>query len=97
MAFDYILTHCAVISFYSSTIFDRVLHDSNKALYASLGYGAVQVVFTIPTLFLIDTKGRRTLTLITFPLMALFLLAAAFSLLVPDDASPGARLGPVVL
>jgi hypothetical protein len=74
-----------------------VLNDSNKALYASLGYGAVQVVFTIPTLFMIDTKGRRTLTLITFPLMALFLLAAAFSLLVPEDASSGARLGPVVL
>jgi MFS family permease len=74
-----------------------VLHDSNKALFASLGYGAVQVVFTIPTLFLIDTKGRRTLTLITFPLMAIFLLAAAFSLLTPEDASPGARLGPVVL
>jgi hypothetical protein len=33
-------------------------------LYASLGYGAIQVVATIPTLFLIDTKGRRTLTLI---------------------------------
>lgn len=53
-----------VISFYSSTIFENVLGDANKALFASLGYGAIQVVFTIPTLFLIDTKGRRTLTLI---------------------------------
>lgn len=34
-----------------------------QALYASLGYGAVQVFATIPTLFLIDKKGRRTLTL----------------------------------
>ena len=58
------LTYPSVISFYSSTIFERVLGDANKALYASLGYGAVQVVFTIPTLFLIDTKGRRTLCLI---------------------------------
>lgn len=33
-------------------------------MYASLGYGAIQVLFTIPTLFLIDTKGRRTLTMI---------------------------------
>jgi len=86
-----------IISFYSSTIFERVLGDANKALYASLGYGAVQVVFTIPTLFLIDTKGRRTLCLITFPLMAIFLLAAGLSLLVPETASQGARLGPVVL
>lgn len=97
MWLERVANKCPVISFYSSTIFDNVLNDSNKALYASLGYGAVQVVFTIPTLFLIDTKGRRTLTLITFPLMAIFLLAAAFSLLTPETASPGARLGPVVL
>jgi hypothetical protein len=53
----------AVISFYSSTIFENAGYTSDQALFASLGYGAVQVVFTIPTLFLIDTKGRRTLTL----------------------------------
>lgn len=41
-------------------------YTPTQALYASLGYGAVQVVFTIPTLFLIDTKGRRTLTLIVW-------------------------------
>lgn len=58
------LTHPLVISFYSSTIFNDVLQDTDKALFASLGYGAIQVVFTIPTLFLIDTKGRRTLCLI---------------------------------
>lgn len=86
-----------VISFYSSTIFEAVLQDSDKALFASLGYGAVQVVFTIPTLFLIDTKGRRTLTLITFPIMAIFLLAAGLATLMPETASAGARLGPVVL
>ena len=91
------LTYPSVISFYSSTIFERVLGDANKALYASLGYGAVQVVFTIPTLFLIDTKGRRTLTLITFPIMAIFLLAAGLATLMPETASSGARLGPVVL
>lgn len=39
-------------------------YNATQALYASLGYGAIQVVSTIPTLFLIDTKGRRTLTLI---------------------------------
>lgn len=38
-------------------------YTPTQALYASLGYGAIQVVATIPTLFLIDTKGRRTLTL----------------------------------
>ncbi len=53
-----------IISFYSSTIFASVGYTPTQALYASLGYGAVQVIFTIPTLFLIDTKGRRTLTMI---------------------------------
>lgn len=57
------MTSSAVISFYSSTIFENVGYTASQALYASLGYGAVQVVSTIPTLFLIDTKGRRTLTL----------------------------------
>jgi len=86
-----------IISFYSSTIFVNAGYTSDQALYASLGYGALQVVFTIPTLFLIDTKGRRKLCLITFPIMCIMLLAAGLSLLVPDTASTGARLGPVVL
>jgi len=86
-----------IIYFYSSTIFVNAGYTSDQALYASLGYGALQVVFTIPTLFLIDTKGRRKLCLITFPIMCIMLLAAGLSLLVPDTASTGARLGPVVL
>lgn len=85
-----------IISFYSSTIFENVGYTATQALYASLGYGAIQVVFTIPTLFLIDTKGRRTLTLITFPLMCIFLLAAGLSLL-KKDGSRGEQIGPVVL
>ncbi|KAL9004688.1 MAG: hypothetical protein Q9188_002503 [Gyalolechia gomerana] len=85
-----------IISFYSSSIFERAGYSGDQALYASLGYGAIQVVFTIPTLFLIDTKGRRTLTLITFPLMCIFLLAAGLSLL-KNTGSPGAQIGPVIL
>jgi MFS family permease len=76
-------------------------------LYASLGYGAIQVVFTIPTLFLIDPIGRRRLCLIvslwqdntddqTFPFMCIFLLAAGLSLL-NDTGSQAAQIGPVVL
>ncbi|KAL4919186.1 hypothetical protein BDW62DRAFT_46349 [Aspergillus aurantiobrunneus] len=85
-----------IISFYSSTIFVDVGYSPTEALYASLGYGAVQVVSTIPTLFLIDTKGRRTLCLITFPLMCIFLLAGGLSLL-KDTGSRGEQIGPVVL
>ncbi|KAI4812118.1 hypothetical protein E4T45_10740 [Aureobasidium sp. EXF-8846] len=86
-----------IISFYSSSIFTNAGYSNDQALFASLGYGAIQVVFTIPTLFLIDTKGRRTLCLITFPLMCIFLLAAGLSLLQPDSASSAAKVGPVIL
>ncbi|OJJ07262.1 hypothetical protein ASPVEDRAFT_141637 [Aspergillus versicolor CBS 583.65] len=85
-----------IISFYSSSIFRDAGYNDTEALYASLGYGAVQVVFTIPTLFLIDTKGRRTLCLITFPLMCIFLLAGGLSLL-KDSGTRGEQIGPVVL
>ncbi|CAK3994366.1 facilitated glucose transporter [Lecanosticta acicola] len=85
-----------IISFYSSTIFEDVGYTASQALYASLGYGAIQVLATIPTLFLIDTKGRRTLTLATFPGMCIFLLAAGLSLL-NDSGSRSAQIAPVVL
>ncbi|KAJ7726717.1 putative sugar transporter [Mycena maculata] len=85
-----------IISFYSSTIFENVGYSATQALYASLGYGALQFVFTIPTVFLIDTQGRRKLTLITFPLMCVFLLAAGLSLL-KTEGTKGERLGPLVL
>ncbi|KAL8940131.1 MAG: hypothetical protein Q9216_002985 [Gyalolechia sp. 2 TL-2023] len=85
-----------IISFYSSSIFEDVGYTAEQALYASLGYGAIQVIATIPTLFLIDTKGRRTLTLATFPLMCIFLLAAGLSLL-KEGGSRGEQIGPVVL
>ncbi|CAI7579427.1 unnamed protein product [Penicillium pancosmium] len=85
-----------IISFFSSSIFSNAGYNDTQALYASLGYGAVQVVFTIPTLFLIDTKGRRTLTLITFPLMCIFLLAAGLSIL-NKAGSPSLHVAPVVI
>ncbi|ORY35929.1 putative sugar transporter [Naematelia encephala] len=85
-----------IISFYSSTIFSSAGYTDVQALYASLGYGAVQVVFTIPTVFLIDTVGRRKLCLMTFPGMCIFLLAAGLSLL-KDYGSKASRVGPVVL
>lgn len=85
-----------IISFFSSSIFSKAGYDDTQALYASLGYGAVQVVSTIPTLFLIDTKGRRTLTLITFPLMCIFLLAAGLSIL-NKASQPSLHVAPVVI
>ena len=44
-----------VISFYSSTIFSESGYSASQALYASLGFGAVNFVFAIPAVFTIDT------------------------------------------
>nr|XP_019006735.1 uncharacterized protein I203_00328 [Kwoniella mangroviensis CBS 8507]OCF70196.1 hypothetical protein I203_00328 [Kwoniella mangroviensis CBS 8507] len=64
------------IAFYSSTIFVDGGASNVDALYASLGFGALNFVFTWPAVFTIDTFGRRTLNLFFFPLMAVSLLAA---------------------
>jgi hypothetical protein len=53
----------SVISFYSSTVFTEGGYSVDQALYASLGFGAVNFVFAIPAVFTIDTFGRRSLLL----------------------------------
>jgi hypothetical protein len=55
------------MAFYSSTIFVEGGFSDAQALYASIGFGALNFVFAIPALFTIDTYGRRTLLLFTFP------------------------------
>ncbi|KAK6437479.1 hypothetical protein LTR95_006331 [Oleoguttula sp. CCFEE 5521] len=89
-----------IISFYSSTIFRNVGYTATQALYASLGYGAIQVVFTIPTLLrsklILNFASSSTPRDDTFPLMCIFLLAAGLSLL-KTTGSQGAQIGPVVL
>lgn len=52
-----------VISFYSSTVFVEGGASATDALYASLGFGAVNFTFALPALFLIDRFGRRSLLL----------------------------------
>ncbi|KAK5128685.1 hypothetical protein LTR85_000018 [Meristemomyces frigidus] len=58
-----------IISFYSSTIFENVGYTATQALYASLGYGAIQVTFPLMCIFLLaaglsllekhGTKGEK--------------------------------------
>jgi hypothetical protein len=89
-----------IIAFYSSTIFLRSGYSASQALYASLGFGAVNFVFAFPAIFTIDTcefkilkknqkisdnlVGRRSLLLATFPNMAWTLLAAGMIFFIPD-------------
>ncbi|KAI9842230.1 MAG: hypothetical protein M1837_007375 [Sclerophora amabilis] len=80
-----------IIAFYSSTVFAQAGASPLNALLASWGFGLVNFVFAFPAIRTIDTYGRRTLLLFTFPQMAWTLLAAGFCFFIPEE-SP-ARLG----
>lgn len=82
-----------IVAFYSSTIFVKAGATPLYALLASWGFGAVNFVFAWPAVWTIDTYGRRTLLLFTFPQMAWTLLAAGFSFLIPDTSR--AHLGVI--
>lgn len=46
-----------VIAFYSSTVFSQAGYSDREALFASLGFGAVNFVFAFPALYTIDNRS----------------------------------------
>ncbi|KAL4415800.1 hypothetical protein CABS03_03007 [Colletotrichum abscissum] len=84
-----------IIAFYSSTIFKEAGTSEYNALLASFGFGMVNFLFAWPAIWTIDTFGRRSLLLFTFPQMAWTLLAAGLCTLIPGTG--GAHLGLVAL
>ncbi|KAJ5446814.1 hypothetical protein N7445_001635 [Penicillium cf. griseofulvum] len=66
------------------------------ALAASLGWGLITWVLSIPAIYTIDTFGRRNLLLLTFPLMAMAMLFTGFSFWIPES-SHNARLACIAL
>ncbi|KAL0465138.1 hypothetical protein QR685DRAFT_539440 [Neurospora intermedia] len=83
-----------IIAFYSTTIFKDSGSTEFQALLSSFGFGLVNWLFAFPAFWTIDTFGRRSLLLFTFPQMMWTLLAAGlFTLL---DMGP-ARTGLVAL
>lgn len=58
-----------IIAFYSTTIFKEAGYDEFRALICSLGFGLVNFIFAFPAFWTIDTFGRRSLLLFTFPQM----------------------------
>ncbi|KAI2616368.1 hypothetical protein GGS26DRAFT_603838 [Hypomontagnella submonticulosa] len=75
-----------IIAFYSSTVFKEAGTSDFNALLASWGFGAVNFLFAFPAIWTIDTFGRRSLLLFTFPNMAWSLLAAGLSSLIPESS-----------
>ncbi|TDZ37822.1 Arabinose-proton symporter [Colletotrichum spinosum] len=84
-----------IIAFYSSTIFKEAGTSDYNALLASFGFGMVNFLFAFPAIWTIDTFGRRSLLLFTFPQMAWTLLAAGLCTLIPGTG--GVHLGLVAL
>lgn len=84
-----------IIAFYSSTVFEDAGATQYEALTFSLIFGAVNFLFAFPALKTIDTFGRRSLLLFTFPQMTWTLLAAGLCTLI--DKENNARTGLVAL
>ncbi|KAI8630833.1 sugar transporter-domain-containing protein [Xylariaceae sp. FL1651] len=76
-----------IIAFYSSTVFVAAGASAYTALLASFGFGAVNFIFAWPAIWTIDTFGRRSLLLFTFPNMAWSLLAAGLFNLLPEGST----------
>ncbi|KAI9147606.1 putative polyol transporter 2 [Paramyrothecium foliicola] len=85
-----------IIAFYSTTIFSQSGLDDFKAMIGSFGFGLVNWLFAFPAFWTIDTFGRRSLLLFTFPQMFWTLLAAGLCTLIPMDAGD-VRTGLVCL
>ncbi|KAH7159636.1 hypothetical protein B0J13DRAFT_110121 [Dactylonectria estremocensis] len=75
-----------IIAFYSTTVFRDAGMSEFKAMLGSFGFGLVNWLFAFPAFWTIDTFGRRTLLLFTFPQMTWTLLAAGLCTLIPMDA-----------
>ncbi|KAK5130898.1 hypothetical protein LTR08_001561 [Meristemomyces frigidus] len=79
-----------VLVFFSSTFFRDASNQPRKSaymqpLFLSWGLGLANFVFAFPAYYFIDSKGRRWLLLVTIPLMALSILGAGMSFLIPAD------------
>jgi len=81
-----------VLAFFSSTFFQAAGSQASgnvdnasdlKPLFLSWGLGLTNFIFAFPAYYFIDRKGRRWLLLVTIPLMALSILAAGLSFLIP--------------
>lgn len=83
-----------VIAYYSSQIFRDSGFSVTDSIVASLGFGIINFLFALPAVFTIDTYGRRSLALVTFPFLSLTLLLAGFAFWIENDT---ARVGIVAL
>ncbi|GAA6019822.1 hypothetical protein JCM11491_000284 [Sporobolomyces phaffii] len=81
------------IAYYSSNIFRNTGASITKSLLGSFGYGLLNWTFALPAFFTIDSFGRRSLLLFTFPFLSIFLFIAGSGFFIQ---SPKGELAMVV-
>ncbi|ROT38159.1 polyol transporter 5 [Sodiomyces alkalinus F11] len=86
-----------IIAFYSTTIFREAGQSEYQALLGSFGFGLVNWLFAFPAFWTIDTFGRRSLLLFTFPQMTWTLLAAGCLTLLDQETYGITRTALVTL
>jgi len=82
------------IAYYSSNIFKNAGTSDKVALLGSFGFGLLNWTFALPAFFTIDSFGRRSLLLFTFPFLSLTMVLAGCGFIISDK---NAQLGVVVL
>jgi MFS family permease len=58
-----------IVAFYSTSIFEEAQMGRFNAVIGSFGFGLINWLFSFPAFWTIDTFGRRSLLLFTFPQM----------------------------
>jgi SP family xylose:H+ symportor-like MFS transporter len=81
------VTGINVFLYYAPVIFDRATHSGNASLLATVLLGAVNVVFTILAMALVDRAGRKPLLLVGSAGMALCLVAMGSSIMHQSSSS----------
>lgn len=75
-----------IIAFYSSTIFADAHFSPSAASLASTIFGLVNFLGAFPAIWTMDTLGRRSLLLLTLPLMAISMAVAGFSFSIDKES-----------
>jgi sugar porter (SP) family MFS transporter len=74
-----------IIAFYSSSIFSDAGFSTFGALLASTIFGLINFIGAFPAIWTMDSLGRRSLLLLTLPVMAATMFAAALSFNIPKE------------
>ena len=93
---DIHLSGVNIIVYYSSFVLSLAKGgaklSNNQVLIFAMGFGIINFVFALPAFYTIDTLGRRSLLLITFPFLALFQLVTAIGLALPGEGQSKGRI-----